>query len=254
MNLGLVAKADSRVAADLAEVFAARGLTVARLDAARVAATSKGDVPAGPGFDAVVDCHVVDRGTKTRGLADLDAALGPETPILTCCHAATVTSLAAGARHPERFVGFGLLPPWSGRTTVECARGLATSDAAAEAAAVVWHAAGLEAVWVGDSAGLVVPRIVACLANEAAFALMEGTASPEDIDRAMELGTRYPRGPLSWAVEVGLDHIVAILDGLSREFDGDRYRAAPLLRGMAIAGGGGMAVARPWPARGPGGP
>ena len=41
--------------------------------------------------------------------------------------------------------------------------------------------------------------------NEAFFALMEGVASPEDIDTAMKLGTNQPMGPLALADLIGKD-------------------------------------------------
>jgi 3-hydroxybutyryl-CoA dehydrogenase len=192
--------------------------------------------PVPTGASAAIDIHVVDAEAKAAALAQLDAQLPRDAPILSCCHAATVTGLSATARYPDRFTGFALLPPFEGRTMVECSRGLQTGDPATRSAEAIWRAAGLEPVWVGDAAGLVTPRVVACLANEAAFAVMERAASPEDVDRAMELGTAYPRGPLAWAALVGLPHIVAILDGLAREHGDDRYRVAPLLRKMALAG------------------
>jgi 3-hydroxybutyryl-CoA dehydrogenase len=46
----------------------------------------------------------------------------------------------------------------------------------------------------------------------------------------MTLGMNYPLGPLAWADEIGLDHIVMILDGLREEYGEERYRTAPLLR------------------------
>lgn len=208
----------------------------------RVIAWSPGEPV--PEAAAALDCHVVDRFTKAAALSALDLALPPGTPILTCCHADSVARSASAARHPERFTGFGLLPPLQGRAAVECCRGPHTGDAAAAAAQTVWRDLGMECVWVGDAAGLVMPRIVACLANEAAFAVMERTAAAEDVDRAMELGTGYPRGPLAWAQLLGLDHTIAILDGLSAEQGDDRYRAAPLLRRMALAGSSDWAAAR----------
>jgi len=39
--------------------------------------------------------------------------------------------------------------------------------------------------------------------NEAFYALMEGVASPEDIDRGMKLGTNQPMGPLALADLIG---------------------------------------------------
>ena len=80
---------------------------------------------------------------------------------------------------------------------------------------------------------MVVPRVVGCLANEAAFAAMEGVANPEDIDRATVLGLNYPHGPLEWAEQLGLSKVVAVLDHLRREYGEERYRVAPLLRRWA---------------------
>lgn len=194
--------------------------------------------------DAAIEVSVTAGQRKRHRLERLDALLPDTAPLLACCHAASATDLAAGLRHGNRVVGFALLPPWEQRTTVECARALQTSADAAVAAAAVWRAIDLEPVWVADSVGLVLPRLVACLANEAAFALMEGTATAADIDRAMELGTRYPRGPLAWGELVGWADVVATLDGLAAEQGEDRYRAAPLLRRFAAAG-------RPLPATWP---
>jgi len=188
--------------------------------------------------DAGIDCSVVNRGLKARHVALLDRMLPATAPILTCCHAASATMVAAGLDHPDRVTGFALLPPWDGRATVECARALQTGEPAVPVAEAIWRSAGLEPVWVADSAGLVLPRIVACLANEAFFAVIDRTASADDIDRAMMLGTRYPRGPLAWAHVIGLDQVLATLDALAVEHGEDRYRAAPLLRRMVAAGGG----------------
>jgi 3-hydroxybutyryl-CoA dehydrogenase len=33
-----------------------------------------------------------------------------------------------------------------------------------------------------------------------------------------------------WAREIGLDHVLAVLDGLWREYREERYRPAPALR------------------------
>ena len=43
------------------------------------------------------------------------------------------------------------------------------------------------------------------MVNEAFFALMEGVAAPEDIDRGMRLGTNHPMGPLTLADFIGAD-------------------------------------------------
>jgi 3-hydroxybutyryl-CoA dehydrogenase len=85
-------------------------------------------------------------------------------------------------------------------------------------------------------AGGVLERILCQVVNECAFALGEGFGSAEDIDTGMVLGLNYPRGPLAWADEIGLDHVLAVLDGLWEEYREERYRAAPTLRRLVRAG------------------
>jgi 3-hydroxybutyryl-CoA dehydrogenase len=88
-------------------------------------------------------------------------------------------------------------------------------------------------VWIADSPALILPRLVCMLANEAAFAVGEGVADGDTIDRAMTLGVNYPQGPLAWAQEIGHGRVVAVLDHLRAEYGEERYRVAPLLRRWA---------------------
>jgi len=83
--------------------------------------------------------------------------------------------------------------------------------------------------------GGVLERIICQVINECAFALGEGVGSAADIDTGMVLGLNYPRGPLAWADEIGLDHVLAVLDGLWEEYREERYRAAPALRRLVRA-------------------
>jgi len=96
--------------------------------------------------------------------------------------------------------------------------------------------AGAADAKVAPAAGGVLERIVCQVINECAFALGEGVGSAQDIDTGMVLGLNYPRGPLVWADELGLDRVLAVLDGLWEEYREERYRAAPALRGRVRAG------------------
>jgi 3-hydroxybutyryl-CoA dehydrogenase len=89
---------------------------------------------------------------------------------------------------------------------------------------------------VRPAVGGVLERIVCQVINECAFALGEGVGSAQDIDTGMTLGLNYPRGPLAWADQIGLDHVLAVLDGLWEEYREERYRPAPALRSLARAG------------------
>jgi len=76
----------------------------------------------------------------------------------------------------------------------------------------------------------ILERVVAQLANEAAFAAGEGVAGPEEIDGAMRLGLNHPRGPFEWVDRIGAATLAARLDGLAAAHGGERYDVAPLLR------------------------
>jgi 3-hydroxybutyryl-CoA dehydrogenase len=78
----------------------------------------------------------------------------------------------------------------------------------------------------------IVRRVVAMLVNEAVDVIHWRIATPDDVDLAMTKGVNYPRGPLAWGNELGLDQVLAEIDRLRAESGDDRYRASPLLRTM----------------------
>lgn len=69
---------------------------------------------------------------------------------------------------------------------------------------------------VPDTAGMIAPRIVACMINEAWHAWEEAVSTKEEIDTAMKLGTNYPFGPFEWGERIGLGQIFGLLWSLSR--------------------------------------
>ncbi len=153
-------------------------------------------------------------------------------PRAICCSAGSLHALDPGGAA----AGFHALPPFADVRLVELTRGPDTARSAADATERFFATLGKPPVWVGDAPGLVLGRIVCQLINESAFALGEGVGSAEDIDAGLVHGLNYPRGVLSWADEIGLDQVVAVLDGLSAELGEERYRTAPALRHLALSG------------------
>lgn len=88
---------------------------------------------------------------------------------------------------------------------------------------------------VKDQVGFVTPRIICMIINEAYFTVEEGTATREDIDLAMKLGTSYPFGPFEWAGKIGLQNIIIVLDTVHHASGDERYRVCNLLRAEASA-------------------
>jgi 3-hydroxybutyryl-CoA dehydrogenase len=81
---------------------------------------------------------------------------------------------------------------------------------------------------IDPSAPRILPRLVAQIANEAAFALEEEIGSPQDMDTAMRLGFNWPLGPLELTELIGPARAAAILRELEQAH-GEAYRAAPRL-------------------------
>jgi 3-hydroxybutyryl-CoA dehydrogenase len=87
---------------------------------------------------------------------------------------------------------------------------------------------------IDPAAPAILPRLIAQIANEAAFALEEEIGSPADMDTAMRLGFNWPRGPLELTGLIGAERAVALLEELRAEH-GEAYRPAPQLLASAAA-------------------
>jgi 3-hydroxyacyl-CoA dehydrogenase len=184
--------------------------------------------------DLLVEAVVGHREAKRAVIIEM--AGWSTAPILTATLNASATNVAQWQGEPSRIVGYSMLPPVQNAKVVEIMSALGGSEGAMEAAGDFFGSLGKEAVAINDSCGGVLPRIVASLINEAAYALTEGIASAADIDRAMQLGTNYPLGPLAWADLIGLDQVLGIINSLGYEFGINRYHPAPLLRQLVRAG------------------
>lgn len=88
---------------------------------------------------------------------------------------------------------------------------------------------------VDDRIGLVTPRVICMIINEAYYTVQERTASREDIDLAMKLGTNYPYGPFEWCRKIGLKNVYELLDALYRDTHDERYKISALMKKEYLA-------------------
>ncbi len=89
---------------------------------------------------------------------------------------------------------------------------------------------GTEFLVVDDRVGLVTPRIVCMIINEAYYTVQERTATREDIDMAMKLGTNYPYGPFEWCQRIGVKHVYELLEAVYEDTHDERYKICSLLK------------------------
>lgn len=83
---------------------------------------------------------------------------------------------------------------------------------------------------VDDRVGMVTPRVICMIINEAYFTFQEGTASKEDIDMGMKLGTNYPFGPFEWCERIGIRHVYELLEAVYEDTKDERYKICPLMK------------------------
>lgn len=185
--------------------------------------------------------HIVDLSVELpsvrRTTLVLASSVHPKATVLASTLTATATELGMIAGIDARVIGIGLVPTlMSSSSVAEYAPGLNASPEHIASAELFLQQLGYTVERVEDRVALVQMRILATLINEAAFAVMEGIATPADIDQAMQLGTGYPKGLLAWADEIGIPIVTLVLDGLYHEYRQERYRPCVLLKQYMRAG------------------
>jgi len=173
---------------------------------------------------------------KAQMFERLDRAAPPEAILASNTSSISITWLGARTQRPARVIGMHFFNPVPVMQLVEIVRGLETSDATYETIYHLAEALGKTPVTVNDAPGFVSNRVLMPMINEAIYCVMEGVATPEDVDRVMKLGMNHPMGPLALADLIGLDVCLGIMEVLHRELGEDKYRPCPLLRKMVAAG------------------
>lgn len=132
-----------------------------------------------------------------------------------------------GSKISCHLIGMNTLPTFIDRNLAEWS---VINGTDAEIAENTAQKLGWEYRLVQDRVGMVTPRIIFMIINEACYTVQEGTATIEDIDTAMKLGTNYPQGPFEWADKIGVDNVYETLAALYEDTKDERYKICPLLK------------------------
>jgi 3-hydroxybutyryl-CoA dehydrogenase len=197
-------------------------------------ARSEPRVPAHASF--ALELTNVDLDQKRRNLEMLDRMLPATTAIVSSSITVTATEQASWIRHKLRLVGCSALPTLTDKPLVEIAPTVFSPAATVQVVLTFFRSIGKDIELVQDRIGMVFPRILCQLINEAAFALQEEIAAPQDLDKAMVVAAGLPIGPIAWAEKIGLKQVHAVLKSLHRDLGEDRSRIAPLLTQMTLSG------------------
>ncbi len=237
---------------DVSEDFARKGLAAvekglsraiekgkldpAEKDAVLVRIRIGADLSLASDADMAIEAVVENVDVKKDVFRKLDAVLAPDAIIASNTSSISITRLAAATRRPGKVIGMHFMNPVPAMKLVEIISGQATSDETREVTWALAERMGKTPVAVSDYPGFVSNRLLMPMINEAAYCLMEGVASREDIDTVMRLGMNHPMGPLALADLIGLDTCLYIMEVLYEGFKDSKYRPCPLLRRMVDAG------------------
>jgi 3-hydroxybutyryl-CoA dehydrogenase len=186
--------------------------------------------------DFVIEAATEELDLKIALFQECDRVLPPGKWLATNTSSLSLTRLASVTSRPSLVIGMHFMNPPPLMKLVEIVRGLQTSDETYARTKALAERMGKTTVGSRDAPGFVVNRILIPMLCEACFALQEGVAAPEDIDRAVKLGLNHPMGPLELSDLIGLDTVLAIAEVLHREIGDDKYRPPTLLRNLVAAG------------------
>jgi 3-hydroxybutyryl-CoA dehydrogenase len=207
-----------------------RDATLGRLRAAG----SLGDAAADAGL--VVEAVVESMDVKAALFAELDRLTPSDAILATNTSSLSVGRIAASTSRPDRVVGMHYFNPVHIMKLLEVVVHEGTSEATRDAALEAGRRMGKEPIVVRDAPGFASSRLGIAIGLEAMRMVEQGVASPEDIDKAMELGYNHPMGPLKLTDLVGLDVRLSIAEYLHRELGVESFRPPEILRRMVAEG------------------
>jgi 3-hydroxybutyryl-CoA dehydrogenase len=140
------------------------------------------------------------------------------------------TATERSADQGEPVVLFDLALDYAACTRVALAVPSQATDEHVAKAIGLFTMLGKKVSLLEDLPGMAVTRTVAMLVNEAADAVLQGIASADDVDAAIQKGVNYPIGPMAWGRRIGLAHVSAVLRHLAQAYGEDRYRTSPWLQ------------------------
>ncbi len=186
--------------------------------------------------ELVIEAVIENIDLKKEIYRDLDRICKSEAVLASNTSGLSITEMASATNRAGNVIGMHFFNPAPVMKLVEVVNGAETSKETFQLIMDLARKMGKEPIAVNEAPLFVVNRILVPMINEAAYVLMEGVASAEDIDKGMALGANHPIGPLALGDLVGIDVLLAVQDTLYKETGDSKYRPCPLIRKMVRAG------------------
>ncbi|MCM3759611.1 3-hydroxyacyl-CoA dehydrogenase NAD-binding domain-containing protein [Alkalihalobacillus oceani] len=207
----------------------------------RISSTSQ--IQALEDADLIIEAVPENLELKKSVFREIDQIAKKEAVFASNTSGLSITAMAAVTKRPEQFVGAHFFFPVTKMELLEITPGLLTSAEAVQKMKQFSSQINKTAVECKDYPGFIVNRLLIPMVNEAIYLVMEGV-DPEDIDAAMKLGANHKMGPITLADFVGLETLLATMQGLYDGFQDSKYRPCPLLVKMVESGNLGRKTGR----------
>ena len=180
--------------------------------------------------DLVVEAATEKFDIKASFFQQLDNITADKCILASNTSSISINKIADVTDRASKVIGMHFMNPVPIMKLVEIIKTNRTSEETINTILNLSISLGKQPVECLDSPGFISNRILMPMINEAIYALMEGVATEQAIDKIMKLGMSHPMGPLQLADLIGLDVCLSIMNVLKEGFDGDpKYEPCPLL-------------------------
>lgn len=191
----------------------------------------------------IIEAVPEDLEIKKQVFSQIDQHANEQAVLATNTSGLSVAAIGAATERPEKVIGFHYFYPVPIMKLVEVIPSIMTDQETIDGMYEFARSIGKEPVLCQDYPGFIVNRILVPMINEAIYCVMEG-ASPEDVDNAMKFGANHRMGPITLADFVGLEVLLATMEGLYNGFNDSKYRPCPLLVKLVESGNYGVKSGR----------
>ncbi len=189
------------------------------------------------GCDLVIEAVVENLEVKRKLFAELEAIVAPDATLATNTSSLSVTAIAAGLKHPERFAGFHFFNPVPLMKVVEVVAGFKTAPEVCGRLAGYATQMGHSAVQAQDTPGFIVNHAGRGYGTEALRIVGEGVADFVTVDRILREQAGFRLGPFELLDLTALDVSHPVMESIYRQYyDEPRYRPSVITAQRLAAG------------------
>ena len=195
-----------------------------------------GDLKKAKDADLVIEAIAEVLPVKQELFKNLDIICQDKAIFASNTSSLPITAIAAATERADRVIGMHFFSPAHIMKLLEIIPGIDTAPEVVQTIKDFGEQLGKTVITSKDMPGFITTRLGMVLMNEAAYALMEGLSTPEEIDKGISLGYNHPMGPLALADFVGLDICLHAMETVHEGFGDTKYRPCPLIKQLVSAG------------------